>query len=173
MSGSSVGRVVAAAIVLTAVLGGGAMYWLQAHAFYERSEGGALALTPAGGGAPVAVAVEALRSIDAGSSPLRYRACFAHALDPADFAPHPAPEPTVGPGWFDCYDAAATAAAIEAGEAVAVTAARNVTYGVDRVAALWPDRGVAWHQLNPCGETVYAGREPPPGCPPPPAPYRD
>lgn len=155
-----------------ALLGGAAMWWLQVHAFYERSEGGPVLLTMAEG-QPVEIEPLSMNAIDAESSPLRYRACFAHDLDPVDYAPHPDPKPTVGPGWFDCYDAAATGAAIASGEARAVIGRANVTYGIDRVVALWPDRGVAWHQLNPCGEAVFAGRPAPEGCPPPPEGYRD
>ena len=167
------GRIAAALVVLAAVLGGGGMYYLQVHAFYDRSEGGEVVLTTARGEAR-AVPATAVEAIDADSSPLRYRACFAQDLDPADYAPYPAAEPTVGPGWFECYDAAEVGGAIEAGRARAVLGTANVTYGVDRVAALWPDgRGVLWHQMNPCGEAVYAGREPPAGCPPPPEAYRD
>ena len=167
------GRIAAALVVLAAILGGGGMYWLQVHAFYDRSAGGEVVLTAADGERR-AVTARDVEAIDADSSPLRYRACFAHDLDPADFAPYPAAEPTVGPGWFECYDAAAVGAAIEAGRARAVLGTAGVTYGVDRVAALLPDgRGVMWHQLNPCGEAVYAGREAPSGCPPPPEAYRD
>ena len=165
------GRIAVAAIVLAAIVFGGALYWFQVYAYYERTEGGDLVLTSVDG-EPVPVPVERLDAIDADTSPLRYRACFAHALDPADYALDPAPEPTVGPGWFGCYDAGAAAAALAAGEAVAVRGVSG-TYGVDRVVALWPDRGVAWHQLNPCGAAVYAGRPAPEGCPPPPDAYRD
>ena len=164
------GRIVGAAIVIVAVLGGAAMWWLQVHAFYEETEGGTLVLLGPDG--PAEVRPLALSAIDAESSPLRYRACFLHDLDPAGYAPHPAPEPTVGPGWFDCYDAGRVAEAIAEGQAVAVAAESGV-YGVDRVAALWPERGVAWHQLNRCGEAAYAGRPVPEGCPPPPEAYRD
>lgn len=169
-----IGRIIVVAIVLSGILGGAALYWFQVYAYYERSEGGEVRLTPAGGATPGAVAVEGLTAIDAESSPLRYRACFSHALDPADYAPHPAPEPTNGPPWFDCYDATATAEAMASGEAAPVMGTANLTYGIDRVVALGRDgRGVAWHQINPCGEAVYAGRAPPEGCPPPPQAYRD
>lgn len=166
------GRLIGVALILVALLGGAAMWWLQVYGYYDRIEGGPLLLTTAEG---EAVEVEPISqsAIDADSSPLRYRACFAHDLDPADYAPHPDPTPLTGPGWFDCYDAAAVGAALASGEAVAVTGRANVPYGVDRVVALWPDRGVAWHQLNPCGEAVFAGRPAPEGCPPPPEGYRD
>ena len=166
------GRIAAALIIVVAILGGGAMYWLQVYAYYDRIEGGEVVLTTTAGETG-AVPAEGLTAIDADSSPLRYRACFAHDLDPADYEPHPEAEPTVGPGWFDCYDAGEVDGALGSGEAVAVLGTADVTYGVDRVAALWPDRGVMWHQLNPCGEAVYAGRDAPEGCPPPPEEYRD
>ena len=167
------GRIAAALVVLAAVLGGGAMYYLQVYAYYERSEGGEVALTLADG-EPAIVPVTDASAIDADSSPLRYRACFREALDPAAFEPYPAAEPTVGPRWFGCYDAGEATRAIEEGAAAPVLGTANLTYGVDRVAALFADgRGMMWHQLNPCGAAVYAGREPPAGCPPPPEAYRD
>jgi hypothetical protein len=75
--------------------------------------------------------------------------------------------PLVAPGWFDCFDAAAIGADLAAGRAAAVLGEANVTYGIDRVLALYPDgRGYAWHQINACGEVVFDGDPPPPGCPP-------
>ena len=166
------GRIAAAAIVLAALVFGAALYWFQVYAYYDRIDGGEVVLTTRDGAA-VTVPTEGLTAIDADSSPLRYRACFSHDLDAADYAPDPDAEPLNGPSWFSCYDAGEVDAALRSGEAVAVMGTANVTYGVDRVAALWLDRGVMWHRLNPCGEAVYAGKEAPAGCPPPPEEYRD
>ena len=164
------GRVLGVLLIVAAIGGGAGMWYLQVYAFYDEFVGGGFALrTPDG---PVLVEPEGMRGIDATSSPLRYRACFAEAIDPVGYLPHPDPVPTVGPDWFECYDADATAAALRAGEAVAVEAESGV-YGIDRLVALWPDRGVVWHQLNPCGDAVYAGRPVPEGCPPPPEAYLD
>jgi hypothetical protein len=64
-------------------------------------------------------------------------------------APVEEPTPLTAPGWFDCFDAAAIGAALEAGEAEAVLGERNARAGVDRVFAVFPDgRVYGWHQLN-------------------------
>ena len=62
--------------------------------------------------------------------------------------------------------------ALENGEAIAFLSVENVTYGIDRVAAILPDgRGVLWHQINRCGEVVFDGRPAPENCPEPPEGY--
>jgi hypothetical protein len=59
------------------------------------------------------------------------------------------PTPLNAPGWFDCFDAPAIGAALEAGEATAVLGEREARAGVDRVFAVFPDgRVYGWHQLN-------------------------
>ena len=79
------------------------------------------------------------------------------------------PTPLTAPGWFDCFDAQAIGAALEENQAIAFLGTANITYGFDRVVAIFPDgRGYAWHQINICGEEVFDGNPPPPGCPPPP-----
>ena len=80
------------------------------------------------------------------------------------------PEPTIGPGWFDCYDAQKIGEALEAGEALAFLSEHLAHYGMDRVVAVFPDgRAFAWHQINECGKAFYDGRDLPAGCPTPPA----
>ena len=91
--------------------------------------------------------------IDADSSPLRFRACFimpvslgtlTESYEIAEDA-----VPLNGPGWFECYDAAAIGAALEAGDAVAFLGQRDISRGVDRIIAVMRDgRAYAWHQLN-------------------------
>lgn len=167
------GRLAGIFIVLSGLAAGIAIYWLQVFAFYEETAGGEVRLTPAGGGAPEPIPAEDVRAIDADSSPLRYRACFTTPLDrarlAADYQPYDTPVPLNGPRWFDCYDAAAVGAALEAGEALAFLGEANVVYGIDRVVAVTGDgRGFVWHQINRCGEEVFDGRPPPEGCPPAP-----
>jgi hypothetical protein len=83
------------------------------------------------------------------------------------FALYPNARPLVAPGWFDCFDAATIGGDLQSGRAVAVLGEENVTYGIDRVIALYPDgRAFAWHQINACGEVVFDGDPPPEGCPP-------
>ncbi|MFP4404161.1 DUF6446 family protein [Rhodosalinus sp.] len=170
------GRLVALVLIAAAVIGGGALYWLQIYAFYEPlaptgPEDVQVALAE-GGAAPLPHAD--FRGIDSDSSPIRYRACFTLAegaqavLDSA--APARDPEPLVAPGWFDCFDATAVAAALDEGTATAYAGAAALPYGIDRVVAVFEDgRGVAWNQINACGAAFFDGDPLPPHCPPPPA----
>ena len=87
----------------------------------------------------------------------------------AAYQPYEGAEPLEAPGWFDCFDADEIGAALEAGEAMAYLSVANITYGIDRIAAVFPDgRGYVWHQINHCGEVVFDGRPAPEGCPTPP-----
>jgi hypothetical protein len=114
----------------------------SADLFVTTLTGEVLTLTP-----------ETFEGIDADTSPLRFRVCVT--LDEAGLAaagqgaPVEEPTPLTAPGWFDCFDAAAIGAALEAGEAEAVLGERNARAGVDRVFAVFPDgRVYGWHQLN-------------------------
>ncbi len=162
------GRVAVGALVLAGLIAGGLLWWLQTRAYYDEPVS-ADAVTLTIDGAEVRLSAS-VTSIDAASSPLRYRACFA--LDAPLVGTPTAPEfasPTVAPGWFSCFDADAVGADIEGGRALPVLAQAEVEYGVDRVAALYPDgRGVAWHQINRCGRAVFDGEPLPSGCAPPP-----
>lgn len=157
------GKAVVIALLLVCIAGGAGIWWTQTHAFWDRVEG---PVTLSVGDAPLApVSVEAIASR---SSPLGFRACFAHAADPATVAApaRPDPAPTVAPGWFDCFDAEGIAALIRAGEARAFTAVENAAYGVDRIVALAADgRGWAWHELNDCGRRSYDGTPVGDACP--------
>jgi hypothetical protein len=169
----SAGRLIAAALVLSGVIAGVAMYWLQVHAFYDRLPAqAAFPLVPVGAVAPVAVAVTEFEGIDSDSSPIRYRACFRLEGAAQPFAPYADPRPLNAPGWFSCFDAAGIGAALAEGRAQAVLSEANVRFGIDRVAVLFPDgRGYAWTQINRCGEAHFDGRPLPAGCPP--APERE
>jgi hypothetical protein len=169
------GRIVGGAIVLSAVVAGAALYYLQVYHWYEdvsdRVEGVVLTALD---GTPEEIRVENLRAIDAASSPIRFRACFdtpeGLGTLTQTYVVHPDAEPLTAPGWFDCFDAAALGAALERGEAVAFLGQENIVYGIDRVVAIGADgRGYAWNQINRCGAEVFDGRPPPEGCPPPPA----
>ena len=166
------GRLLAAAIVLAAVLAGTAMWWLQTRGYYVDldAEVETMTIVPAAGGPRRPIPVEDFEGIDSDSSPIRYRACFR--TDPAILDDAMRAEDAVplnAPGWFDCFDAEAIGAALEAGEAAALLSRANEPYGIDRVIALLPDgRGFAWTQINRCGEAVFDGRPAPEGCPPPP-----
>jgi hypothetical protein len=151
------GKVVAGFIVLTGLVAGVAMYWLQVHAFYTPavfSPGQEITLTPIGSDLPEAIVVENLTGIDASSSPLRFRACFTTPLTLATLTEtyrlYDRAVPLNAPGWFDCFDAARIGAALERGEALAFLSQAGIAPGVDRVVAVFPDgTAFAWHQLAP------------------------
>lgn len=154
------GKLVAGGIVLTGLVAGIAMYWLQVFAFYEPASfvpGAEILLTPIIGGIPEAIVVGDLQGIDAASSPLRFRACFTTPLTLATLTEtykiYDAAEPTIAPGWFDCFGAGEIADALERGEALAFLSQQGIAPQVDRVVAVFPDgRAFAWHQLQPVTE---------------------
>lgn len=153
------GKIFGAGLVLTAAVAGVAMYWLQEYAYYvevDLSGGGGISLTPIAGGPAVAIPAEDLRAIDAGSSPLRFRACFTTPIGlpllTDTYQPYAGPVPLNAPSWFDCFDAAAIGAALEAGQALAFLAEAGIAPQTDRVVAVFPDgRAFAWHQIAPEG----------------------
>jgi hypothetical protein len=150
------GKIVAGFIVLTGLVAGIAMYWLQVYAFYEPvvfKPGAEIMLTPVQSNVPEAIVVENLTGIDATSSPLRFRACFTTPLTLATLTEtyqlYERPVPLTAPGWFDCFDADAIGEALDRGEALAFLSQHEISRGVDRVVAVFPDgRAYAWHQLN-------------------------
>ena len=150
------GKIVAGGIVLTGLVAGIAMYWLQVYAFYEPAvftPGAEIKLTPIIGDAPEAIVVKDVQGIDADSSPLRFRACFTTPLSLATltetYKVYDAAEPTIAPGWFDCFDAGKIADALDSGEALAFLSQSAVAPQIDRVVAVFPDgRAYAWHQLQ-------------------------
>lgn len=151
------GRVVAGGIVVSALLAGAAIYWLQIYAFYEPvafTPGEEIRLTPILGEEPEVIVANDVTGIDADSSPLRFRACFTTPLTQAmlteTYRVYDEATPLVAPGWFDCFDAGQIDAALKTGEAIAFLSEAEVADGVDRVVAVFADgRGYAWHQLNP------------------------
>ena len=150
------GKLVAGGIVLTGLVAGIAMYWLQVYAFYAPvsfTPGAEITLVPIDGTLPEAIVVENIQGIDAGSSPLRFRACFTTPLTQATLTEtyrlYDRPTPLTAPGWFDCFDAVAIGQALERGEALAFLSHSDIARGVDRVVAVFADgRAFAWHQLN-------------------------
>ena len=158
------GKIVGLVIMISALLAGGALYYLQVYGFYEdvSAEAVDVRLMPFTSQTPQPILAENLKAIDAESSPIRFRACFTTpsslpmltetyvGLD--NVTPRNAPE------WFDCFDAAAIAAELNAGTALAFLGEKNVAYGVDRIVAITEDgRGYIWHELNDCGEKAYDG----------------
>ncbi|MFN4171571.1 MAG: DUF6446 family protein [Pseudorhodobacter sp.] len=168
------GKVLAAAIVLSGLIAGVAVYYFQVYAYYDEiapgSPDAAVRLTLADGTVEQ-VAVTDFRGIDSDSSPIRYRACFRLTVTPdaATHQPYPGAEPLVAPRWFDCFNAREIGEALAAGQATAWMGAENQRYGIDRIVAVMADgRAFAWHQINACGREVFDGNAAPAGCPPPP-----
>ncbi|MCT8160940.1 DUF6446 family protein [Pseudoruegeria sp. SHC-113] len=150
------GKIAAGAIVATGLIAGGAMYYLQVYAFYERlgpEAGKDVTLVAAATEMPEAMEVAGFTGIDGTSSPLRYRGCFTTPTPPATlaetFLPYEGAEPLNAPGWFDCFDAKRIGADLGSGAAQAFLSQREIADGVDRVVAVYEDgRAFAWHQLN-------------------------
>ena len=142
--------------MLTAVLAGGAMYYLQEYAYYQPvtfKPGDEIELT-ALSGVPEAIPVAGLQGIDATSSPLRFRACFTTTLDQPTlteaYKVYDKAVPLNAPSWFDCFDAERIGDALATGEAIAFLGQAGIAPQIDRVVAVFPDgRAFAWHQVNP------------------------
>ena len=171
------GKYLAGGIVVLGVIFGAAIYYLQIYGFYRT--------VPATGALDVQMLVQEtgvsepvehsdFQAIDADSSPIRYRSCFTTPLGldaaRARYVAAPKALPRNAPGWFDCFDAAAIGAALEAGTADTFISLKNIAYGVDRVVAITADgHGFSWHELNECGSKDYDGTVVGETCPPPPS----
>ncbi len=150
--------------MLSAAAAGAALYYLQVYGFYEevRAEAVEVRLVSLVSALPEPILVENLQAIDADSSPIRFRACFdtpaSFAMLTETYVGLDRATPRNAPGWFDCFDAAAIAAELKAGTALAFLGEKNVDFGVDRIVAITEDgRGYIWHELNDCGEKAYDG----------------
>lgn len=169
------GKFVGGLIVLTALVGGIAMYWLQVYGFYEAvpvsSTQDDVRLTLLVNGEAEPILYEDFEAIDSESSPIRYRACFTTSMSipmlTETYELLEQAEPRNAPGWFDCFDAKEIGAALENGEALAFLGVKEVVYGIDRIVAILPDgRGFAWNEINACGEIAFDGKRLPDHCPP-------
>ena len=171
------GKVVGSVLIGAGLIAGAAMYYLQVYAFYEPVEVtnvDDVQLTGIVSGESEPITYINFEAIDAGSSPLRYRACFETALSQPmlteTYVAYDRAEPLEAPGWFSCFDADEIGEALTSGQALAFLGTENIQYGIDRVVAVFDDgRGFVWHQINACGEVVFDGQPAPEGCPPPPA----
>lgn len=167
------GKLLAILLLLSAIVAGLGMYYLQVYGYYyevEPQPGQDVALMTDAGGVPEPIAYSGFHAIDADSSPIRYRACFETELSPdqmAGYVPVENSEPLTAPGWFECYDAVSLAEALESGQARAFMGVKNIHFGVDRIVAITADgKGYVWHALNNCGEKAYDGTVVGEECPP-------
>ncbi len=144
------GKTAALALVASAILAGGGMYYAQEYAFYDRiadGQMGPLTLDTAAG--PQPLTVTDADGIDSDSSPLRWRMCGTLTDAPADATPYDGATPLMAPGWFDCFDAAQIGADLTSGAARAYLSQANIRPDVDRILAIYPDgRVFGWHQYD-------------------------
>ena len=172
------GKFLAAFIVVCAAGAGAAIYYLQVYAYYEEvtlRPGLDVVLLPQTGEDSVAIVYDDFQAIDASSSPIRYRACFTTEVTRDEltqtFTVLQEQKPRIAPGWFDCFDAQALGAELEAGTATAFMSIKNISYGVDRIVAVTDQgNGYVWHELNNCGKKAYDGTVVGETCPDLPAP---
>lgn len=168
------GKIIAGLIVVIALLAGVALYYTQIYAYYYEVEASGtedVTLVSLISDAPEGILYEGFQAVDADSSPLRYRACFTTPMSlpmlTETYQMVEPPAPRTAPGWFDCFDAAAIDAELQAGTALAFLGHKNIAYGVDRIVAITDDgRGYAWHELNDCGDKAYDGTVVGEECPP-------
>ncbi|MFV0409697.1 MAG: DUF6446 family protein [Paracoccus sp. (in: a-proteobacteria)] len=150
------GKIIASMLVLSALLAGLAVYYLQVYGFYEPVDqiaGAEEVHLVADDMQPIAVAVSEFRGIDADSSPLRYRACFRIGDLPEGARPYEKATPLNGPRWFSCFSAKGLTGDLASGAATAYLGQSDIHPGVDRVIAVYSDgRAFAWHQLNSSAE---------------------
>ncbi len=165
------GKIIVGIIVVTALVSAAAMYYLQVYAYYEPAKAPAngVVMTTYGGSEERIIAKE-YQGIDAESSPIRFRACFktphSLAMLSETFETYADAVPLTAPNWFDCFDAEQIASDMSAGKALAFLGQKNIAHGVDRIVVVHEDgRAFAWHQLNDCGETDYAGNPVGEACP--------
>jgi hypothetical protein len=156
------GKIIGIVIMMSALIAGGVLYYMQIYGFYEEVRQDSVVLVSLNTQQPEAIPADAITAIDADSSPIRYRACFTTPLSlpflTESYVLIDKATPRNAPGWFDCFDAAAIGAEIEAGTALTFLGQKNVAYGVDRIVAVTQDgRGYVWHELNECGEKSYDG----------------
>lgn len=171
------------AILGCAVIGGGVMYYQLVYAGYAEltaAEVGEIQVISVQTGESEPLVLENVKGIDTVEEGVRlsgaisFRACFETPQTQAElseaFVIEENPVPLTAPSWFECFDARAIGAALEQGRAIAFVSEQNITYGVDRIVAIFPaeegmSRGYVWHQLNACGTAVFAGDNTPEGCP--------
>ena len=154
------GKFAVVALLASGLVGGVGLWWTQTHQYWDTDPEAVIQVTDTGG-AVTTFELRFLQAIRSASSPLGFRACFettARPDLPNTLIVVEKPEPTVPPGWFDCFAPRAIADSIRAGEATAYIGVKNIAYGVDRIVAIYPDgRGYAWHELNNCGRKTYDG----------------
>ena len=159
------GKVFAIFLLVSCLLAGGWLYYLQVYGFYRdvpSFAGQDVQLMSRLSNEPKPIDYTEFKAIDADSSPIRYRACFKTQSKPSQlaqtFVTLTKATPRNAPDWFDCFNAAALGKELESGTATAFLSAKNIAFGVDRITAISEDgHGFVWHELNDCGTKSYDG----------------
>jgi len=149
------GKLIGVGLLVVALVAGAALYYLQVYAFYDEIEldTEVIQLTSIVSGEPEEIIADGFEGIDSDSSPIRFRGCFttpmSQSLLTETYVSYDKAVPLIGPGWFSCFDAKSIGADLEAGVALPFLSQADVSNGVDRVVAIYPDgRAFIWHQLN-------------------------
>lgn len=149
------GRIVGLGLLITALVAGSVLYFLQVYAYYDEvaDKDVTIELTSIVSGEPEEIIANDFKGIDSDSSPIRFRGCFTTPMSLSllteTYVAYEKATPLISPGWFKCYNAKAIGADLEAGIALPFLGQKNIYDGVDRVVAVYPDgRGFIWHQLN-------------------------
>ncbi len=159
------GKAFVLCLLLAALAAGGVLYYLQIYGFYyevaDHNHRDVVLLSQSDS-RPIEIETYAFQAVDAMSSPIRYRACFMTSVGLEELrtnyvaAAHAVPRNA--PTWFDCFDAAKIAAALDNKSAAAFIGQKNFHFGVDRIVVITEDgRGYVWHDLNDCGKKSYDG----------------
>jgi len=156
------GKIIVIGLLISSLIGGIVMYYLQVYGFYEPVTVAEVELVSVVSDVPEAISINDFEAIDSESSPIRYRACFTTdmslSLLTETFVGLETATPRNAPDWFDCFDAEAIGAELEAGTALPFLGKKNIEFGVDRIVAITESgRGYVWHELNDCGEKAYDG----------------
>ena len=137
------------------LISGGALWYLVNFGYFQQDTGPRERVLsfPAQGGPPLRLEVTDYEAIAGRSSPLKYRACYridSEVLGSlSKLVRYENAIPLIAPSWFTCFDAKSIGSDLEAGKAVAVLVEKELSDGVDSVAAILPDgRVYGWHQLN-------------------------
>lgn len=147
------GKLAIVALMGGGILAGAGVWYAQQYGYYyeiEADSPAALDIVIQTASGPADFPAADNRSIDATSSPLRWRACLDGAGPvPDDATPYPRATPLTAPGWFDCFDAGQIDADLQSGAARAFLSVSDIRPDVDRVLAVYPDgRAFGWHQFN-------------------------
>ena len=159
------GKILVVTILLTSIIAGVTMYYLQIYGFYREvdiNQSKGISLVNRFTEEADNIEVVNFQGIDSDSSPIRFRACFKVKRNvdvlKEKYKLLDAVKPRNAPKWFDCFNSKRIGEDLSSGSATAFLGSKNFEYGIDRYVVIYPDgRAYAWHELNDCGEKLYDG----------------